>query len=475
MNAQTLFKKTYGGAGNDLCNAAVQAFDGGFLLAGSTGTNGNGNSDGYLVKIDSTGNYLWSKMYGGLEIETFNSIIETQDSGIVMVGTTNSTGTGGYEIYVVKTDSLGNLLWTKTFGGFDWEFGNSVVETNELLLLIGGETFSFGQGNNDMYIIRTDKNGDSLWTKTYGGKEEEACRKAIELPNGDLAFCGYSSSYGKGKKDMYVITANSLGDTLWTKTFGGSKDDEANDIIHCIDDEFLIVGYSSSFGNGGKDYSVYKIRTDGNLNWNIDYSWVDGEDEFKSVKEFPNGGYAILGSTTSFGGGKTDYHINFTGANSGWALPGKSPTFWDTENELPSEVLILENGGFVLAGSTNSSGSGKYDFFIIKSDTALFPDNTTETIGFNEPVNIIEVSNNKVKIHPNPFKETVYIDIDNNFLKNTIHIYNVLGELIYADNFNSKSNSQLNLGLLETGIYFIKIISDNQIVYSKKVIKIENE
>ncbi len=168
--------KSYGAAGHDYLSSARQTTDGGYILAGLTLSFGAGSSDFYLVKTDISGNLMWSKTYGGVGSDQAYSVVQTSDGGYALVGTTNSFGAGGRDVWLVRTDALGNLLWSRTFGGAlddnpntSTTFGsqyNSLVQTSDGGFLIGAQTRSFGSGNEDIYLIKTDASGSSGCNET---------------------------------------------------------------------------------------------------------------------------------------------------------------------------------------------------------------------------------------------------------------------------------------------------------------------
>jgi hypothetical protein len=199
---------------------------------------------------------LWTKTYGGTGGEDGLSVQECASGGFIIVGGTSSFGAGDCDVYLIRTDSNGDTLWTRTYGGTDREMGVSVQECTGGGFIITGETGPFGAG--DVYLIRTDADGDTLWTKTYGGIDDDGSHSVQECAEGGFVIAGGTSSFGAGLNDVYLIRTDSNGDTLWTKTYGGTNPDYGFSVQECASGGFVIVGRTHSFG--ADSGNVYLIR-----------------------------------------------------------------------------------------------------------------------------------------------------------------------------------------------------------------------
>ncbi|MCK4576076.1 hypothetical protein KAU34_06690 [candidate division WOR-3 bacterium] len=201
----TLWTKTYGGTESDIGSSVQQTSDGGYIIAGSTNSFGVDGTDVYLIKTDASGDTLWTRTYGGINGDQGYSVQQTSEGGYIVVGETDSFGAGFYDFYLVKTDSFGDTLWTKTYGGQFYESGESVQQTSDGGYIIGGYTDSFGAGKSDAYLVKTDANGDILWTKIFGGTSFEYGFSAEQTLDGGYIVTGYTWSYGSGYDDVYLI------------------------------------------------------------------------------------------------------------------------------------------------------------------------------------------------------------------------------------------------------------------------------
>ena len=172
-SAQITFQKTIGGSGNDYGTISRQTADNGYIICGTTGSFGAGLEDIYLVKTNVNGDTLWTKTYGGTNTEYGSSVQQTNDRGYIITGSTRSFSVGARDIYLLKTDSAGNLLWTKTFNAIGDDIGTFAQQTSDGGYVIAGSSQSSSLTNYDVDLIKTDANGDTLWTRTFSGSGYE--------------------------------------------------------------------------------------------------------------------------------------------------------------------------------------------------------------------------------------------------------------------------------------------------------------
>jgi hypothetical protein len=357
------FQNTFGGDSLDMGYSVQQTNDGGYVLTGSTNSYGNGDSDVYLIKTDGNGDSLWTRTFGGENQDYCNSVQQTTDGGYIITGRTESYGAGNKDVYLIKTDGNGDSLWTKTFGGTSFDNGISVQQTNDGGYIILGGTESYGAGNRDIYLIKTDGNGDSLWTKTFGGASQDFGNFVKQTNDGGYIVTGVTESYGAGNKDAYLIKTDASGDSLWTKTFGGSKFDLGNSVQQTNDGGYIVTGRTASFGAGSLD--VYLIKTDGNG----DSLWAKtfGGSSFDlgfSVQQTTDGGYIIIGGTDSYGNGDRDFYLIKTDVNGDLIW---TKTFGGIFRDVGSSVQQTTDGGYIITGHT-TSGNGDRDLLLIKAD-----------------------------------------------------------------------------------------------------------
>jgi len=359
------FCKTIRGPENEWGNSLIQTADGGYAIAGTTTSFGAGLSDAYLVKLDANGNLQWTKTIGGKEFEDGYSLIQTADGGYAIAGATNSFGAGGYDVYVVKLDANGNLQWTKTIGGKKEDVGlMSLIQTSDGGYAIAGATNSFGAGNGDVYVVKLDANGKLQWTKTIGGPGDEIGFSLIQTSDGGYAIAGSTFSFGAGDEDVYVVKLDANGNLQWTKTIGGPKREWGSSLTQTADGGYAIAGTTTSFGAGGEDVYVIKLDASGNLQWT---KTIGGkkEDAGISLIQTSDGGYAIAGYTKSFGAGGEDVYVVKLDAD------GKlqwTKTIGGENDDRGFSIIQTSDDGYAIAGSTTSFGARGRDVYVIKLD-----------------------------------------------------------------------------------------------------------
>jgi hypothetical protein len=290
-NGDTLWTKSFDG----LCFSAQQTTDGGYIVIGFD----NDVADVWLIKTDAHGDTLWTKTFDGLRRGWGNSVQQTTDGDYIITGRTNSLGYFTGDIWLIKTDANGDTLWTKTFGGSGVDFGNSVQQTTDGGYIVTGSTASFGAGDSDVWLIKTDGNGDTLWTKTFGGSGNDRGSSVDTTSDAGYIIAGDIESFGAGDSDVWLIKADADGDTMWIKTFGGKNVDGGGSVRQTTDGGYIITGWTESFGVGGAD--VWLIKTDayGDTLWTKTIGG-NSNDLGRSVQQTADGGYIITGWTESF-------------------------------------------------------------------------------------------------------------------------------------------------------------------------------
>jgi len=388
---QTSWWRAYGGTDDAEGSSVQQTSDGGYVVVGYT--DALGYYDVYLIKTNTSGDTLWTRIYGGEDEDEGSSVQQTSDSGYVITGLTVSIDVGDGDVYLIKTDASGDTMWTRTYGGTDYDDGWSVQQTSDGGYIIAGYTVSFGAGNEDVYLIKTNASGDTMWTRTYGGTGFEQGRSVQQTSDSGYIIAGHTSSFGAGNEDVYLIKTNADGDTTWTRTFGGPGTDFGYSVQQTADSGFIIAGSTWSFGAGACDVYLLKTDASGDTMWTRTYGGTDNDQGY-SVQQTPDGGYIIAGYTVSFGAGGGDVYIIKTNV-SGDTLWTR--TYGGTDDERGRSVQQTSDGGYIIAGYTRSYGAGNGDVYLIKT-------NSLGNVAVEEPPTPrLANSRTALRVQPNPF------------------------------------------------------------------------
>jgi hypothetical protein len=202
---------TYGGTNDDWAYSLQQTSDGGYIVAGRTYSFGAGLDDIILIKTDANGNVQWAKTYGGTDIDYAFSVQQTSDDGYILAGYTRSFGAGLDDIILIKTDANGNLQWATTYGGTNDDWASSVQQTSDDGYIVAGYTRSFGAGFYDAFLVKTDANGNIIWAKTYGGTDYDDASSVQQTLDGGYIVAGYTASFGAGSRDIFLIKTDEDG------------------------------------------------------------------------------------------------------------------------------------------------------------------------------------------------------------------------------------------------------------------------
>ncbi|MFH1321539.1 MAG: T9SS type A sorting domain-containing protein [Bacteroidota bacterium] len=359
-------QKAFGEVDEDNLVFVQPTFDGGYIFAGYTDNFGAGSYDYYLVKTDAAVQIEWSKIYGGPDWDFIMRVQQTADSGYVMVGYTWSFGAGQYDAYVVKTDVNGDEQWSKTYGGADIDYGHGIIQTMDGGYMITGSTQSFGAGSEDVYMIKTDADGNTEWTKTYGGTSLDYGNITYQTADSGYVVVGTTYGLGAGNSDVFLLRTDVNGGFLWSKAYGGASFDNGISFRQTPDGGYIICGYTESFGEGNTDAYVIKTDSTGNLEWSKTYGGQE-QDDADWIELTDDGGYILSGYTASFGGGNGDAYLIKLDMNGN---PAWTKAYGGQYMDVGKSVLQTPDGGFIITGTTKSFGPGDYDGFVIKTDAS---------------------------------------------------------------------------------------------------------
>ena len=365
----TSWTHTFGGSSADGVQAMQPTSDGGFILAGYTFSFGHGYANGYLLRTDASGNLLWSNAYGGAGWEYLHAVAETADGGFVAAGYTTSTGAGGMDMYLLRVDAQGSLLWERTFGGAGIDVAKGVAVDAQGNLVLAGYTDSSGAGEKDVFIVKTDAEGNELWTQLHGGEESDAAMDVLVDSQGNYLVAGASGSFEAENRDVYVLKLSPEGNIFWEELFGHHGDylsyEWGNAIIETNDGGYLVAGNSNAAlgGSTGELMNMYLVRIDaqGNQLWEAFAGRGQFYDYGNAVVELPGGDFLVAGTSKTRSNNNEIYLARVS--TEGVAQDGS--TFGDFGSEWGSAIALTPSGEIVLAGQTNSFGAGSFDVWML--------------------------------------------------------------------------------------------------------------
>jgi hypothetical protein len=474
----TLWTRTFGGADWDLGRALTRMDSSHYIIAGYSHSFGNGY-EVFLICIDQNGDSLWTKTFGGPNDDEAFDIKQTLSENYIIAGWSSSYGSGLRDAYLIHVSGTGDTIWTRTYGGAARDIAFGVYPTADGGFVFSGETRSSGNGQSDLYLAKANNQGDSLWAKTYGGSQQDFGYSVLETADSGLIAVGFTESFGSGMGDAYIVRTDASGDSIWAKTFGGSLDERAYKIQHASDGGFIITGYSASTGAGGNDVYVVKMDENGDSIWTRTYGGTQ-DDYGYDIKVCANGGYVITGKTRSFGSGNEDlYLLRITqDGDTIW-----TQTFGGSSDDAGSSIAVMPDSGLLIAGETYSYGAGGYDVWLLRMEpvTGIAQHARNWELGTEKW---------KLTATPDPFSSEVRIQIsgvrkdlsDICPLSSDPHlqIYGISGRLIRSLSIpNSKfpirsytwDGRDEDGNVVPAGIYFI-FLGDNKVVSSKKLVKV---
>jgi len=485
------WQENLGGSNGELPFSIDQTADSGFIVVGDSGSDdfdvsGNhGSSDIWLVKLDAAGVITWQKCLGGSYIEHAEDVYQTPDHGYIITASVWSTdGDIGFhygleynsDFWVVKTDSLGNLVWEKTYGGSMDDFLRAFEPTTDGGYMIGGESRSddfdvsehYGVAGltSDFWVVKIDSAGNIEWEHAIGGMEGDECLDIIEASDGSYMALGFTASVdgdvltNHGGTDFWLVQFSAEGEIIWQKTYGGSDSDYPCSIHETGDGGFIMAGKTISTdgdvtsNHGIFDFWAVKIDTSGDILWQQCYGGSRSEEAFDMHITNDNG--FIFCGTSASSDGDVSVHYGSIYYPDIWVMRTDvsgvmewQKTFGGSDIENDPAITVLSDSVFVFAASTTST-----DFDI----TSFYGNPDYWVVKFKFIEASTQISNEKkslMTVYPNPAVDEIQIDL-NEFVSGELFIYNLLGEIVGREEIYS-ANIHLDISGLEPGQYFIRI------------------
>ncbi len=358
-----LWSQTYGGLSPEKGYAVKELPDGGFIFAGETQSFGAGSFDVYLVRTNADGDTMWTRTYGGASYDFGYGVCLTPDGGFLVAGVTLSYGAGGREGLAIRVDADGNLVWLQAYGGTSHDAFMDIHRTAEDTYVMVGTSYSLGPGTGGLWVVMIDDTGQIIWQRSYGGAGADTGWRVLQTSDGGFIVGGFTTSFGAGDKDLWLVKLDSEGNYVWDHTYGGAGDDRGYGLALAPEGCYLLTGYTSSFGAGGTD--MYLVMADplGMPSWTHTYGGAGNEVGYAVVTPC-TGGILLAGSTTSVAPGDLNTYVIHTDAFG-------DPVWTTTDYAVPGDdwaeaLQETQDGGFVLAGSADPGSLGNRQMYLVR-------------------------------------------------------------------------------------------------------------
>jgi hypothetical protein len=494
--AQTtiLWEKSLGGSSLDNLYSIKETSDLGYIVAGSTFSNdgdvGNnkGGADCWILKMQSDGTIVWKRNFGGESTDILYAICVLSDGGFAFVGLTYSLGLdvqgnhGDSDVWVVKLDSVGNLVWQRCLGGSKSDIGKGIHETSDGGIIISGETSSIDGdvddliGGSDVWLIKLTRDGDLEWENTFGGANgNETAHSVLTTSDGGYLFFGETnSSDGQveghhGNDDFWLGKVDNLGVLEWQRTFGGSYSDQGWNICSATNGGYFLIGYAGSpdgdvIGwHGNYDYWIIKISESGDILWQKVMGGFQ-DDYGYSVFGTEDGGCIAAGATLSTDGDV----VNNDGNRDIWVIKLDSlgneiwqKTLGGSSGEFCRSVIETKDGNYLIGGEAYSSdgdvssNQGSSDFWIVK----LAPETSTTQTPTAIPLSL----------YPNPATHWITLNLPIIEQDMQVNITDEQGKLLQSGTI--RTDEKLDISALPPGVYWVSAVSKSGQVYAGKFVR----
>jgi Secretion system C-terminal sorting domain len=502
------WQNTIGGNQIDSINSLVQTSDGGYIISGYSNSVISrdkteqffGTFDFWIVKLNGVGTIVWQNTIKANGINDNPLIKETTDGGYILAGTSSSNiagdktenSKGGDDIWLLKLDNYGDIIWQKTIGGNSGDSISSIFITNDNNILVGAISISSISGDKsesnyglyDYWVLELDELGTILWQKTLGGTNNDILSTFDKtFDNGyiiggfsDSAISGNKTENTNGQDDYWIIKLDSNKNIEWQKTYGGNENDRCNALFETSDNGYLVGGSSNSnvsgnktvLSKGSQDIWLLKLNSNGNIIWQkaIGGIYSDG---INSIEKTIDENYVLGGySSSPISGDKTE--IN-RGLEDIWIvkIEGSGAIIWDktiggNDQDYIGITKQTSDGGYIVGANSKSGISGEKteyatgtDYWIIK----LSPDNLSNNT----------LDSSLFSIYPNPTSGIFNLKFNSAFENYTMTIRNYLGQIVKQENI-STTNTYTNSIETQSGFYFIELENKSNQKITFKIIKI---
>ena len=456
-NSQTQFYKLFSNNGYDFGQGVVQLEDSSYVITGASSSFSDAKaSQAFLLKIDSLGNYIWSQNYGGIETDWGRRVLYSKQNGFYICGFTNSIGNGGYDFYLTKTDLSGNQLWEKAYGGIGWEKVNDAIMIEDTNIVMAGSSTSQSTGNEDIYIVKTNPKGDTIWTKTIGSIGDDFATSIKKDSDSTFIVGGQYFNTDSLMTKAFLMKLKNDGSIQWMKQYGKHGNYVIND--------FCIVNTHINFV--GKKEDGISHLVDG-ISGRV---FSDGTESYLFESPYP--GYDSYELITNYGDNSKVYIVSQAEENGVTYPDGKDlrvsrfqeSLIWDnlgvnvsnTGDDIGGQMITTLDSSVILVGYNTHFGAGGKNVLVLKiGKNDIFPV-VTGTPTISDLVQVFELEHEQFTVYPNPCKEKLSIFSPLNW-NGKIELLDNYGKQIYL----KIENNEVNLTEIQNGIYFLSFTNAN--------------
>ncbi len=413
----TVWTRIYSRNLDQEAHTALSINDGGLIVVGTTGN--YPDYDIYALRIDVAGDTLWTGIYGTEDRDVAEDVVAAHNGGWMIAGWVYRGGTDG-DMFTMKLDSTGLMEWREEYDGGSWEIASDIAATPDGGYVVSGTSWGLGAGLGDIYVVKTDSLSHEEWCRRYGWPYNDNVYDAIPVTGGGYLFVG-STNVEWANRDGIILRADENGDTLWSRTFGGAGDDDLNGVTPVAGGGYMLSGQISTYANyNSADFWLIRTDDDGNTLWDRTYGG-EYNDWPSSILQTPDSGFIVVGWTQSFQVGGTKSYVVRTNVI--------GDTLWTrilgTDSDVRAmAVQLAPNLDYFVAGHSGSSYAGSYDFYVIRIEQDV------ETAVSERNV-VLSPQDHTLSTYPNPFNSTVTIRYElSSSAEVRVSIFNLLGEKV---------------------------------------------
>lgn len=365
------WNRTWGGTNIDEGNGVAVDKNGNIYIVGDTSSFGVGYGNAFLAKYAMNGTQLWNQTWGGTDDDEGNGVAVDGSGNVFIAGATSSfaSGQGNYAAFLAKYSTTGTQLWNKTWGGTGDDEGHGVAVDGSGNAYLVGFTSTGGAGGYDAFIAKYSSSGSFQWSKTWGGTGDNEGYGAAVDGSGNIYLAGFTNSTGAGGYDAFLAKYSSSDTLQWSKTWGGKGDDEGYGVAIDGSNNAYLIGFTNSFGAGNYDAFLAKYAGNGTQLWNSTWGGKGDDEGYGVAIDGSNNAY-LAGYTNSFGAGGYDA---FLAKFAGNGTQQWNRTWGGTKDDFGYGVAVTSNGTTYLTGDTLSFGAGNFDAFLAKYVPAFYP------------------------------------------------------------------------------------------------------